>query len=98
MAGPGHASAARFVMVTIVTLVVVACSSPPAAEPATSIPTVVPRATPTPLAVEPTAAGVVGSFYKPRGWDGVSDVDCKDFDTHKHAQSFFKGTGGSRSN
>jgi micrococcal nuclease len=41
---------------------------------------------------------VGGSFYKPPGWDGVSDVNCKDFDTRAHAQSFFVGTHGSRSN
>jgi hypothetical protein len=38
------------------------------------------------------------SFYKPSGWDGHSDVDCSDFDTRAHAQSFFRGTGGSLSN
>lgn len=38
------------------------------------------------------------SYYKPPGWDGHSDVDCSDFDTHAHAQSFFKGTGGSKTN
>jgi len=86
----------------IVTFLVAACSTP-AVEPATVAPLVVPRATPTPLAVEPTAGGGGGgggggSFYKPPGWDGVSDVNCSDFDTHKHAQSFFKGTGGSKSN
>ena len=27
-----------------------------------------------------------------------SDVNCPDFDTHAHAQSFFKGTGGTTSN
>ena len=37
-------------------------------------------------------------YYKPPGWDGHSDVDCKDFDTHAHAESFFKGTGGTTSN
>ena len=36
-------------------------------------------------------------YYRPKGWDGYSDVDCADFKTHKQAQSFFKGTGGSRS-
>lgn len=66
---------------------------------------------PTPLAVEPVAtkapASTAGpkstpkptkapSFYKPPGWDGHSDVDCPDFDTHAHAQSFFIGTGGSK--
>lgn len=34
----------------------------------------------------------------PPGWDGVSDVDCKDFDTRADAASFFRGTGGSTSN
>jgi hypothetical protein len=57
--------------------------------------------TPTPLAVEstvPEATIKAGSFYKPPGWDGSSDVNCKDFDTHAHAQSFFNGTGGSPTN
>lgn len=38
------------------------------------------------------------AFYRPPGWDGVSDVDCSDFKTHAQAQSFFIGTGGSRTN
>lgn len=38
------------------------------------------------------------AFYRPPGWDGVSDVDCSDFTTHAQAQSFFVGTGGSRTN
>jgi hypothetical protein len=47
----------------------------------------------------PTSSGSkTGSFYKPPGWNGVSDVDCPDFDTHAQAQSFFKGTGGTKSN
>lgn len=46
----------------------------------------------------PTKKPASGSFYKPPGWDGTSDVDCPDFDTHAHAQSFFAGTGGSRTN
>jgi hypothetical protein len=33
-------------------------------------------------------------FYTPPGWDGYSDVDCADFQTHTQAQSFFIGTGG----
>jgi Excalibur calcium-binding domain. len=45
----------------------------------------------------PTAA-TSGGYYRPPGWDGVSDVDCSDFSTHAQAQSFFLGTGGSRSN
>jgi hypothetical protein len=102
----GHVSAARYVIATIVALVIVGCSGPGGAEPVTVAPFVAPKATSTPLVVEPTAggggggggSGGSGSFYKPPGWDGVSDVDCKDFDTHKHAQSFFKGTDGSKSN
>ena len=38
------------------------------------------------------------AFYRPPGWDGISDVDCKDFATHAQAQSFFIGTGGSTTN
>jgi hypothetical protein len=67
------------------------------------------RPAPTGLATEPVATqkpspratssgSKSGSFYKPAGWDGVSDLDCPDFDTHAHAQSFFKGTGGTKSN
>jgi len=93
----GRASAARVVVASFVTLVAMACSGPGATEPATVAPFVPPRPTPTPLAVEPTAGGG-GSFYRPPGWDGVSDVNCKDFDTHQHAQSFFIGTKGSKSN
>jgi hypothetical protein len=96
MAGLGQSSVARFAVATIVSLVIGGCSGPGVTEPPTVVP-LVPRATPTPLAVEPTAGGG-GSFYRPPGWDGVSDVDCKDFDTHRHAQSFFAGTHGSRSN
>jgi hypothetical protein len=60
--------------------------------PAAVTPKPKPKATPKPKV---TKAPV--SYYKPPGWDGVSDVDCPDFDTHAHAQSFFEGTGGSRS-
>jgi hypothetical protein len=70
----------------------------PAAKPspklrATPRPTKRPQATP-----KPTKKPGSGSFYRPPGWDGYSDVDCPDFDTHAHAQSFFVGTGGSRAN
>jgi hypothetical protein len=66
----------------------------PAATPkATPKPT--PRATPRPTP-KPTAKPA--SYYKPPGWDGYSDVNCPDFDTHAHAQSFFQGTGGTTSN
>ena len=60
-------------------------------EETTPQPTTKPAATSKGIAVPP------GKYYKPSGWDG-SDVNCSDFDTHAHAQSFFKGTGGSKSN
>src|SRR6476659_2517429 len=47
-------------------------------------PTPSPKPTPRPTAKPP-------SYFTPSGWDGYSDVDCPDFDTHAHAQSFFKG-------
>ena len=82
----------------------IADSPPPASSPGsissskpTLKPTVKPRATVKPRPKpKPTAKST--SFYKPPGWDGYSDVDCPDFDTHALAQSFFKGTGGSPSN
>lgn len=51
-------------------------------------------ATPAPT----STAGSAGSygFYAPPGWDGYSDLDCADFQTHAQAQSFFLGTGGSK--
>ena len=67
--------------------------TPTATPKATPKPT--PRATPRPTP-KPTAKPA--SYYKPPGWDGYSDVNCPDFDTHAHAQSFFKGTGGTTSN
>jgi hypothetical protein len=73
------------------------CSEGVSGEP-TDIAPLAPRATSTPLAVEPTERGGGGSFYKPSGWNGVSDVDCDDFDTHSHAQDFFIGTRGSMTN
>jgi len=51
-------------------------------------PTVKPTPKPTP---KPTAAA---GYYTPPGWNGSSDLDCGDFDTHAHAQSFFIGQGG----
>jgi len=62
---------------------------------ATPRPKVTPRPIPKPT---PRPTAKPASFYKPPGWDGSSDVNCKDFDTHAHAQSFFIGTGGSPSN
>ncbi len=57
-----------------------------------------PKPTKKPAAATPEPTKKPRSYYKPPGWDGVSDVDCKDFDTHAHAQSFFEGTGGSETN
>jgi hypothetical protein len=77
-----------------------ACGGPTSPNALVNIPTDAPttaptaRTTPKP-APKPTKAA---SFYKPPGWDGYSDLDCPDFDTHAHAQSFFVGTGGSKSN
>jgi hypothetical protein len=58
-------------------------------------PKAAPKATPKPT---PRPTAKPSSYFKPAGWDGSSDVDCPDFDTHAHAQSFFKGTGGTTSN
>lgn len=65
------------------------------------------EATPTGLATEPipptgqpsseAPTGAAG-YYTPPGWNGTSDVDCSDFDTREHAQSFFLGTGGTTTN
>jgi hypothetical protein len=68
---------------------------------ATAKPRATPRPTPKPTTkpkATPRPTSKPASYYKPPGWDGYSDVDCSDFDTHAHAQSFFKGTGGSPSN
>ena len=84
----------------VVAFIAIGCSEP---APLVQIPTEPPAATaePTGLAVEPQPTkarnGTGGSYYRPPGWDGVSDVDCADFDTHAHAMSFFRGTGGSKS-
>ena len=61
----------------------------PTAAP-TPEPTIAPTRTPTKAPTPKPAAG----YYTPPGWDGVSDVNCGDFDTHAHAQSFFIGQGG----
>jgi hypothetical protein len=70
----------------------VANPTPLATEPSAPKPTPKPKST-----SKPKATPKPGSFYKPRGWDGYSDVNCSEFDKHAHAQSFFKGTGGSKS-
>jgi hypothetical protein len=87
-------------LVGAMALVAIGCSpSPPAALPTQADPVVPSTATPTPLAAEPTPVPLSGgSYYKPPGWNGSADVDCKDFDTHAHAQSFFTSTGGSTTN
>ena len=53
-------------------------------------------ATEPPVSAAPTAKPA--NFYTPPGWDGHSDVNCPAFDTHAHAVSFFKGTGGTTTN
>jgi hypothetical protein len=91
-------TASRLLAATLVAFAVVGCSG--AADSRSTPGSATPQPTrdvPTPLATEGRAV-VGGSFYKPPGWDGVSDVNCKDFDTRAHAQSFFVGTHGSRSN
>jgi hypothetical protein len=66
---------------------------------ASTRPGATPKATAEPKATpKPTAKPKSTSYYKPPGWDGYSDVNCSDFDTHAHAQSFFIGTGGSKTN
>ena len=72
-----------------------AAPTPLATEPVVTS-TITPTASPT--AVLSAAPTTTAAFYKPAGWDGVSDLDCGDFDTHAHAQSFFVGTGGTTSN
>jgi micrococcal nuclease len=58
------------------------------------MPTPEPTPEPTPKPTKaPTPEPAVG-YYTPPGWDGVSDLDCGDFDTHADAQSFFIGQGG----
>jgi hypothetical protein len=95
--------ALRFAAVLVFTLLA-GCSASPGNQLVAP-----PSSTPTALATErpefassspkaqPTKSPSSGSFYKPPGWDGHSDVNCSAFDTHAHAQSFFKGTGGSTS-
>jgi hypothetical protein len=75
-----------------------AIPTPLAIAPTTLVGTT-PRPTPKPKATpKPTKKPASGSYYKLPGWDGYSDVNCPDFDTHAHAQSFFHGTGGSTTN
>ena len=88
----------RFLGIGLVMALLAACSSPVDAPPVSEVPLVqAPAPTPTPLAVEASHV-VTGNFYRPPSWDGVSDVDCSDFDTQAHAQSFFVGTRGSKTN
>ena len=73
-------------------------STPPEPTPnttPTAAPTAAPKVTPKPT---PRPTAKPASYFKPAGWDGSSDLDCPDFDTHAHAQSFFKGTGGTTTN
>lgn len=71
----------------------------PTAKPkATPKPTPKPTQKPKPKPTKKPSTSGGGGYYKPPGWDGYGDVDCPDFSTHAQAQSFFKGTGGSRTN
>lgn len=79
----------------IVTEAPLATEAVPSTAPDTEEPTAAPTAEPDPTAA---TAAPTASYFKPPGWDGSSDVDCPDFDTRAHAQSFFKGTGGSKTN
>ncbi len=87
----------------VIALVACACGSAAPAAPNLVTPTEAPAVTESPLVVEETTPKPVdstkptGNYYKPPGWNGSSDVNCSDFDTRAHAQSFFKGTGGSKS-
>ena len=70
----------------------------PQSEAPSETPLPVEQTTPTtkPLSSPKPRAVPSGRYYKPAGWDG-SDLNCSDFDTHAHAQDFFTGTGGSKS-
>lgn len=90
-------------LAVLVAVVASGCGGSTPAEDSPILPFVGPTAgptaaAPTPLPVESRGGGTVGTFYKPPRWDGVSDVNCSDFDTHAHAQSFFAGTNGSKTN
>jgi hypothetical protein len=95
-------TAVRLICLVMFLAIAAGCSPSPAAAPteagrpivrATAVPT-----TATPLAVEAQPTLKSGAYYKPPGWDGVSDVNGKAFDTHAHAQSFSKGTRGTKGN
>ena len=78
----------RLLCLVATVAIAVGCSPSPVAAP-TSVPqaTAQTGATATPLAIERQPTPQAGSYYMPPGWDGVSDVNCKDFDTHAHAMS-----------
>ncbi len=71
-----------------------ATEAPATAQAETSTPAA--EQTKKPTATKKPRATKKPNYYRPKGWDGSSDVDCSDFKTHKQAQSFFKGTGGSK--
>ena len=100
MKGSDHVSLVVIVGTIALGLFAAGCSGSTGSEP-TQVPLILPNdATPTALAAEPAAATPPprSSYYNPPGWDGVSDVNCKAFDTKEHAQSFFLGTLGSTTN
>jgi hypothetical protein len=110
-AGETMAVIRRLWFVSVLALVVTGCSAAervPLVAPPNATPTplateslasasITPKSTPKSTA-KPKATPKPAAYYKPPGWDGYSDVNCLDFDTHAHAQSFFKGTGGTTSN
>ena len=108
----GHASRLRTAAVGIVVAILVGGCSGAGPAPLLGEPTSAPSVGESPLATEaeaslspegtkkpaPPPTKKPATYYKPPGWNGVSDVNCKDFDAHAHAQSFFKGTGGTKAN
>ena len=98
----------NFFVIGVIVVIAAGCSSTDAPNEFVNTGTSAPTARATPLATEAApattpkprakATAKAGAYYRPPGWDGSSDVNCSDFDTHAHAESFFKGTGGSKTN
>lgn len=104
----------RHLLIALAAVAVIGCSGSTTVDPLAAEPTdlasealatpqaesasATPKPTTKPAATKKPGKSGKAKFYKPKGWDGYSDVDCSDFKTHKQAQSFFKGTGGSKSN
>jgi len=95
--------ASRAAIALAIALAVAACGggsepTPTPTEQPTAQPTATPVPTPTPTPSPTPAPTPTPDYYTPPGWNGQDDVNCADFDTYKHAQSFFKGTGGTKTN